>query len=329
VLATGNRASRPSFLPNAQTPEAQWVVDAWQPTATSDYPAGVRKLPPDSTIVIIGTGLTMVDTVQTLEAQGYRGSILAISRHGWLPAVHEHPKPYPAWTWTRHPAAAPRTALGLLQGLRAEIEQAATLGYDWRSVIDSLRPITQTLWQQLEVGEKRKFMRRLFTLWNVHRHRVAPAASTELLALQQRGRLQVVAGKICQLNTHVAGLKVAYYPASTSDLTVVNAALVINCTGPTYDSTVGHDELLANLHSRGLLTRGPLGMGVAVDSQGRAKNNATGAIFPMGSLLVGELLECTAIPELRNQAQTVARHLLAPWGAPTNSAPPVAERVPV
>lgn len=310
VLATGNRADRPAFLPQPLAAGAQWVVDAWRPAADSLYPNRVAELAPDSTIVIIGTGLTMVDAALTLQAHGYRGLILAISRHGWLPTVHKHSNSYPAWAWAIDPTTAPRTALGLLRGLRREIAHAATLGYDWRSVIDSLRPVTQTLWQQLNTAEKGKFMRRLFALWNIHRHRMAPTAYAELLALQQGGRLQLVAGKIDAINPHPAGLTVTYHPPSANKPLVVHAALVINCTGPTYDSTAGDGGLLTTLCNRGLLTLGPLAAGVEVDSQGSAKGKAAGVIFPLGALLVGQLLECTAVPELRNQTKAVAGHLL-------------------
>ena len=310
VLATGNRADRPAFLPQPLAAGAQWVVDAWRPAADSPYPNRVADLAPDSTIVIVGTGLTMADAVLTLQAHGYRGSILAISRHGWLPTVHQHSKPYPAWAWTIDPSTAPRTALGLLRGLRHEIAHAATLGYDWRSVIDSLRPVTQTLWQQLDTVEKGKFMRRLFALWNIHRHRMAPAAYAQLLALQQSGSLHLIAGKIDAIKPNREGLTVTYHPAGANQPVVTQAALVINCTGPTYDSMAGKADLLTNLCNRGLLTLGPLAAGVEVDSQGSAKGQAASAIFPLGSLLVGQLLECTAVPELRNQTKAVAGHLL-------------------
>ena len=310
VLATGNRADRPAFLPQPLAAGAQWVVDAWRPAVDSPYPNRVADLASDSTIVIVGTGLTMVDAALTLQAHGYRGSILAISRHGWLPTVHEHSKPYPAWAWTIDPSAAPRTTLGLLRGLRSEIAQAATRGYDWRSVIDSLRPVTQTLWQQLDTAQKGKFMRHLFALWNIHRHRMAPTAYAQLSALQQNERLQLVAGKIDAINPHSAGLAVTYHPPGANQPVLVNAALVINCTGPAYDSTAGHTGLLTNLCNRGLLTVGPLAAGVEVDSQGSAKGKGAGVIFPLGALLVGQLLECTAIPELRNQTKAVAGHLL-------------------
>ena len=309
VLATGNRARRPAFLPQVNEAGARFVADVWHPQPAGLYPYRVADLGPDAEIVIVGTGLTMVDAVLTLQAHGYQGSITAISRHGWLPAVHAHGKPYPAWAWTLDPEAAPQTALGMFQGLRAEIAHAATLGYDWRSVIDSLRPITQTLWQRLDNGEKRKFLRRLFTLWNVHRHRMAHEVHDQLVALQQAGRLKLVAGKVCQITPTEQGLTLAYRPAHSAASVTVDAALVLNCTGPAYDST-DEDGLLANLRNRALITLGPLAIGVETAADGSAKGTVPGTIYPLGSLLVGELLECTAVPELREQAKAVAEQVL-------------------
>src|ERR1700719_808426 len=40
---------------------------------------------PDSTILILGTGLTMVDAAIALSESGHRGPIVALSRRGLLP----------------------------------------------------------------------------------------------------------------------------------------------------------------------------------------------------------------------------------------------------
>jgi len=330
VLATGNRAQRPAWLPQPGQAGAHLVVDGWCPPTAGLYPHHVAALAPNSEIVIIGTGLTMVDAVLTLQAHGYRGAVTAISRHGWLPADHAHGEAYPAWAWTVDPTCAPRSALGLLQRLRAEIRHAATLGYNWRSVIDSLRPVTQQLWRQLPAPEKAKFMRRLATLWNIHRHRMAPAVQAQLIQLQQAGRLRVIAGTIDQVMPTGDGLTIAYHDYKSATTAVRQAALVINCTGPVYTSTEP-SSLLAKLRHRGLVAPGPLDLGVAVDTHGGAVGCAPGTIYPVGALLVGELLECTAVPELREQAKAVAAHVLGRVRLPERAhhvSPRQPERVP-
>ena len=308
ALATGNMPPRPlSFQPGMIRGVRHYVADVWKPGSESVFPEQVNQLSADSEIVIIGTGLTMVDAVLTLRKHGFKGMITTISRHGLLPAPHAPAKPYSAWEWVAEPESAPRTALGLFKRLRWEIRKAQGLGYDWRSVVDSLRPVTQQLWRQLRTREKRKFMGRLLTLWNVHRHRMAPQIHTELKTMQQSGSLKVVPGRIYYVGSDEDGLTVAYRKRGANRVETIRAALVLNCTGPEYDIAAGTHRLLGNLRDHGLVTVGPLRMGVELAASGSAKGNALDTIFPIGTLLIGELLECTAVPELREQAGQVAQ----------------------
>ncbi|NBO17703.1 MAG: hypothetical protein EBV03_00460, partial [Proteobacteria bacterium] len=310
VLATGNQPPRAFGFQAGLVRGAQhYVADVWNTPEGHIYPQRLNTLSADDEIVIIGTGLTMVDTVLTLRQQGFKGTITALSRHGLLPAVHAHAKPY-AHPWAQKPAAAPKTALGLLIALRAEIEKAAGQGYDWRDVIDALRPVTQALWQQLGTRERRKFLSRLFTLWNVHRHRMAPEIYSTIRGLQQSGGLKVVAGKIYYVGSDDTGLTVAYRKRGANRIETIRASLVLNCTGPEYDIAASGHSLLESLRDRELITIGPLRIGIELTAQGTARGRAAESIFPMGTLLVGEKLECTAVPELREQAGQVTQGVL-------------------
>jgi len=42
----------------------------------------------DAPVLILGTGLTMVDYVLSLLLEGHKGPIIAISRRGLLPQAH-------------------------------------------------------------------------------------------------------------------------------------------------------------------------------------------------------------------------------------------------
>ncbi len=46
-------------------------------------------------VVLLGTGLTMVDAFLTLSALDWQGTIFAISRNGWLPQSHFRGIEYP------------------------------------------------------------------------------------------------------------------------------------------------------------------------------------------------------------------------------------------
>lgn len=145
ILATGNLPPRATQFQNGMIGEEEkyYVENIWKQQKESLFPDKVNQLDADSEVVIIGTGLTMVDAMLTLREYGYKGTVTAISRHGWLPAPHTASKPYPAWEWVDNPDTAPDTALGLLVRLRQEVQHAAQAGYSWHSVIDSIRPVTQ------------------------------------------------------------------------------------------------------------------------------------------------------------------------------------------
>ncbi|MBR0668949.1 hypothetical protein GXW71_31660 [Roseomonas hellenica] len=128
VLATGNP-------PPARGGDAHLRGDPWAPGA-------LDGIPPDAPVLLVGTGLTMVDTLLSLRLTlGHRGPIHAISRHGWLPLAHlPQPRPWPHAFTLPEPGASPRAVLRLL---RAEAARAAAEGVPWQPVIDALRPATR------------------------------------------------------------------------------------------------------------------------------------------------------------------------------------------
>ncbi|WP_320073188.1 hypothetical protein [Nostoc sp. MG11] len=58
---------------------------------------------------------------------------------------HQAAQPYPCFLTLEN---SPKSVRSWLRRLRAEVEIAATQGYDWRAVIDSLRPMNQKIWQK-------------------------------------------------------------------------------------------------------------------------------------------------------------------------------------
>ncbi|MBZ4288565.1 hypothetical protein LAN16_22120, partial [Mycobacterium tuberculosis] len=53
------------------------IANPWQPGA-------LDAIAPHARVAVMGTGLTMADTVATLDRLGHRSSIVAFSRHGLL-----------------------------------------------------------------------------------------------------------------------------------------------------------------------------------------------------------------------------------------------------
>ena len=263
----------------------------------------------DSTepVAIIGSGLTMVDSVISLRDKGYKGKIITISRHGHLPAIHESVSPYPK-SWELD--ALPKTALGLLVHIRLEVERAKAEGIHWQAVIDSLRPITNPLWNALPLPEKRRFLRHLLSLWNIHRHRMPPESAAMIAEMQKSGQLTHISGTIFDTDSDGDGLILAYHQQYHPGIQTMRVSYLLNCTGPEMDiGKLSSGHLLYRLWEPGYITVGTLRSGIE-QSQGYVKGGAAGYLFTLGPVCFGGLFETTAVPELRVQAKELAQNLL-------------------
>lgn len=300
VIASGNEP--PKHFGFEAKLGSNYVGDIWQPPQGSYFPERVDELPADSNVVIIGTGLTGIDAILTLKRNNFKGTIYAISRGGLRPAVHTSIEPYAAWEWVKNPVSAPKTALGMLRALKKEVKKVS----DWRAVVDSIRPVTQDLWKHLPLAEKKKILRRLFTFWNIHRHRMAPEISQKIDGLIATGKLKIISAKIVDVSENM----LVRYKKRGEAAQTLQAALVINCTGPDWRLVGSHNPLIRQLLARGFIAQHKLGLGLEVNENLAAKGIAEGKIFPIGPLMIGELLESVAVPELREQAFTTAVNVL-------------------
>ena len=142
-------------------------------------------------VLLLGTGLTMVDVVLTLGAAGHRGPLVALSRHGLSPRAHG----------VLHSPAielelAPPTGLSALtRSIRRAARHAEAEGEetDWRSVVDAVRSGAQELWQRFSPDERQRFLRHLRPFWDAHCHRIPPAVANRIEALRASGQLRVEA----------------------------------------------------------------------------------------------------------------------------------------
>jgi uncharacterized NAD(P)/FAD-binding protein YdhS len=120
------------------------------------HEAAIDRIAPDDAVLVLGSGLTMVDVAVMLADSGHRGPILALSRHGLLPRVHA---PTRTWSFLAPPTEVAPTVGALMRYIRREVARAHGEGFDWRDVIDALRPHTQRLWQRLPQAERQRFLR--------------------------------------------------------------------------------------------------------------------------------------------------------------------------
>jgi uncharacterized NAD(P)/FAD-binding protein YdhS len=161
VLATGHLPPRLPF-PCPSSPRV--LVDPW---------AAWPVIAPDAAVLLVGSGLTMVDVVLSLRALGHRGVIHAVSRHGLLPRLHQGGGAWPAFL---NPGMTSRQ---VLRAIRHAVRQAQAAGVPWQRVFDAARPLVATLWHDWPLQERTRFLRHLRAIWDVHRHRTAPRRGLE------------------------------------------------------------------------------------------------------------------------------------------------------
>lgn len=195
--------------------------------------------------------------------------------------------------------------------MRAEAAAAAAADVDWRGVIDGVRPAVQSLWQGLPLAERRRFLRHLRPWWDIHRHRMPAPASDAIAAMRQQGGLRVHAGSVLSLEPTLDGARVTWRQRGTSHPARIDAIRVIVATG-TPDAAALADPLLDALCRRGLARLDRLGLGLEVNGSLDlidAAGKANPAIHALGPIVLGVLWECTAVPELRVQAASLARRV--------------------
>jgi uncharacterized NAD(P)/FAD-binding protein YdhS len=302
VLATGMFAAartpqRDSNALNAAA-VAPWDVEA------------MRHLDPRGRVLIIGSGLTMVDAVVSLEQAGHRGPIDVFSRHGLLPHVRRQPPTWPDFLGDDHSIRSTRQ---LVRALREQCEQAIAQGIDWQAPLDTVRVHIPRLWSQATDLQRRQFVRHVRPWWESHHHRSPPPSARLLDRLVQEGRLQIHAASLQSVEAPQAGqVRISLRYRGEDQPRVESGAALINSTGIQYDWRRVDRALPRNLLARGLIQPGPLALGIGadpggavLDSQGRISDR----LFAMGPPLRGMWWESTAVTDVALQAKALAARL--------------------
>lgn len=296
VLAIGNHAPARPTLPG-------YVANPWSEAATA-------PLEPGLPVVLLGTGLTMADVCLTLADQGFAGPIHAISRRGLFPLAHAPSSPWPG---LRLGTEDRRSLLKLFRAVRREVRRAAAQGVGWRAVIDALRPHAQTLWAEMSVADKARFLRHARPWWDVHRHRMAPPVAATLAHLRASGTLEAHAGRIVAITPAGKALRVRWRPRGEAGEQQILAQRVIDCTGLACDYTELADPLVQQLLADRLVRPAPMGLGLDCTTWGAmtdAEGQPSRQLFGVGPVTRGALFEITAVPEIRSQAEQVAANVL-------------------
>ncbi|PWV65663.1 FAD/NAD(P)-binding protein [Plasticicumulans acidivorans] len=303
VLCLGNF---PPALPCTRMPAGlvppHYIANPWDTVS-------LAQVPHSASVLIVGTGLTMVDVLLSLLDQGHSGPITALSRRGLYP--QRHAAVAQAW-----PTLGEQEHVHRLRPLLRQVREASQAAADvggWRAVIDGLRPHTQRLWRELPETERRRFLRHLRPYWETHRHRLAPEVAERFEAALAAGQLVLRAGRLHAVERLDDGrLRAHFNMRGSGEAGRLDADCLINCTGPQCDFTRIAQPLVRALLADGLVHADALHLGLAVNDFGQllgTDGQPQNGLYAVGPLARGNAWELTAVPELRLAAAALGRRL--------------------
>jgi uncharacterized NAD(P)/FAD-binding protein YdhS len=256
VLATGTQPPRWPGLPERNRDDPRLIHNPYQ--GAMNIPDGVE------TVVILGTGLSSVDALLSLDRAGYGGRIVCISRHGLWPRSH---RPRKFW--------------------------------NWRTLIDALRPRANGLWTSCP-RSARRFMLRHLTWWNIVRHRMPQECGSFLQSLKNSGRMETRKGTIRTIACHPSHIEIQLDRGS------VQGGVVINCLGYLGPGVMSQ-PLFRQMAEDGLIRVKDGLLDPVPGSWSKISGNAP--IYTLGPPLFGALIETTAVPVIRGQAADLAAEI--------------------
>lgn len=297
VLALGSPASAPPAGASSEVlASPRYVSNPWALAPDADL--GER-------VLLLGSGLTMVDVALSHAASGRR--FVALSRRGLAPRAHISGEV--GLGAEVKPLGSPLT---LLRRFRREAADQ-----DWRCSLDAWRPHVQAIWAGWSDVQRRQALRHLGAWWDVHRHRMAPSVSHDLEQLKASEALTIQAGRIHSIALDQSGFRLIWKPRGQAGLGAIEVDAIVNCTGPGGDLSQGYGALASRLLARNLICADRSGLGAAVDAGARLiapSGPPNPRLFAVGPLTRGAFLEVTAVPDIRLQAKQVAARICATLG---------------
>lgn len=266
---------------------------------------------PASTVMILGTGLSMADAWLTLEHRGHQGNVIALSRRGRMPMPHRPSKPM-ALDSAEIPLGTELSYF--MRWFRDLVDVSKDSGGDWRDVIDGLRPFNQKIWQNWPEGAKRRFLEHTKAWWDIHRHRMPPAVHQRVSAAVASGQLTLVAGRLLNVAGENGSRVVSVQRRHSRNVEQFEVAQIYDCTGIVKDVSKGSLQVIRSLIDQGFARPDPLRIGLnvttncaVIDANGKVSDR----LFAVGPLTRGTFFEIDAVPDIRTQCAWLARQIAA------------------
>ena len=322
VLAlTGGKPAQTLGRAGALPTHPSVIANPWDVERLKSVPAHAR-------VLLVGTALTCADVIATLIGRAHSGPLVAISRHGRRPGT-QCPLPTIARPslWARLAASPPPfaltpetpTALGLLRAARRHVATHLATSGTVCSAIEDIRASSHLAWRRLPPREQRRFLRRMNSVYDTQRFRVAPQTGRIADDAVARGQLRFVHGRIKRIDCNHDAVSVIISHEPPDKSSTLEFDVVINCTG--LDDALMKTEMpvLHGLFTDGLVDAAENGIGMAVDQTScvidRAGQRVSG-LHAVGPLTRGTWGEATGVP-------FIVRHILEMIPALLNVLPAV------
>jgi uncharacterized NAD(P)/FAD-binding protein YdhS len=135
VLALGNYSpANPPIDDSRFFDSPRYVRDPW-------IRGSLEVIERGEPVLLLGTGLTMMDIAIDLRARGLHGPFHAVSRHGLLPRPHRKESEDTAVPELPPELASASTTREILRCLRAAVAANRAAGGDWREIVGPFGPL--------------------------------------------------------------------------------------------------------------------------------------------------------------------------------------------
>lgn len=303
----------------------------------------LKKIPKDAQVGILGSSLSAIDALMTLEDNGYTGKITCYSLDGLLPRVQPDDQPMPERkyitlrnlheiqrTKLRRPTvkdmlrlfmkeaealegkkidwkATARTGKNAAILLKGDIALAKKGGDALTNIPYSLRYDSTKMWKWLEESEKLKFKKWLGGLWGINRHCMPLVNAQRIASLFKDGRLSIVPDLTSvAFDDQSEAFQLAYGKEQ-----LANEKYLINATGPASAVKMMKSELMQNLAKEGIIEPDPVG-GIRINPdtmQVTLDGKSTGGLYAVGHITNGTLLDVNAVWFNVKMIGKLCRHL--------------------
>jgi uncharacterized NAD(P)/FAD-binding protein YdhS len=294
IIATGN--SPPSWPcpikaePGDQAP-SQLIENPW----TGQYLTAIHA---EEHVVLLGGGLTALDAIYALAAQGHRGPITVVGPRPLFPPTQAQwtRQKQPNWPENISPAK-------LIRFMRQYLPPLPTISTEWQSAWEELRPNLNAIWQQLTPHQRQSLFKRSGWVWSLYRFRASPQTIKAYEQLKANNQVTFAVGRAKQVECSEGAITVQLNKGQS-----VQADRIINCTG------VGTDLFLNQLIADAIAIPDPLGHAIGVNTKLKVikpNRQAWNNLWMLGPATMGSLGDVVAASAISKQAEELASQIQA------------------